>query len=463
MSFVDGLGKTLFEELKGFSISEKNAVRDHIVSSLYSRAEKIAARAVTRAGAQTDWDRRIDDILTSKWLGFPVMLGLLGMALWLTVAGANYPSQVLAVGLFWLQDRLTQFFQWAGAPGWLHGLLVMGMYRTVAWVVSVMLPPMAIFFPLFTLMEDLGYLPRVAFNLDRFFKKAGAHGKQALTMSMGFGCNAAGVTACRIIESPRERLIATLTNSFVPCNGRFPALIALSTIFAGGAATAYGTVVASAVVTGVVLTGITVTFLVSWLLSKTLLRGIPSFFVLELPPYRKPQIGRVLIRSLLNRTVFVLGRAVMVAAPAGAITWILANVHAGELSILGRIASLLDPVGHAIGLDGFILTAFIMGLPANEIVLPVLLMGYLSAGALLKPDSLETLRTVLAGHGWTWLTALSMMLFSLLHFPCGTTLLTIYKETRSLKWTALSLLMPLALAVLVTFSIAQSVRFLGLA
>lgn len=457
---------TALEEITGsFPPEEKNAMRDRIVGGIYGSAERIAGKVISRENRkQINWDQKIDDVLTSRWLGFPLMVVLLGVVLWLTVTGANYPSQILASGLFWLQDQLTGLFFWAGAPAWLHGLLVEGAYRSLAWVVSVMLPPMAIFFPLFTLLEDLGYLPRIAFNLDHIFRKAGAHGKQSLTMSMGFGCNAAGVIACRIIESPRERLIATLTNNFIPCNGRFPILITLSILFIGGAvSTSYRSAVASAVVVGLVLTGIMVTLMVSRLLSKTLLRGVPSFFILELPPYRKPQIGRIIIRSLLDRTLFVLGRAVLIALPAGAITWILANISIGGLSILGHAAASLNPFARLLGMDGFILMAFILGLPANEIVLPILLMSYVSAGSMIEPNSLTALHTILVvQHGWTWLTALSVMLFSLLHYPCGTTLLTIFKETRSLKWTLIALLLPLAVAMLVTFTLTQAARLLGL-
>jgi ferrous iron transport protein B len=444
---------------------EKNALRDRIAGGIYNSAERIAGKVVSRKGKQINWDQKIDDVLTSRCLGIPVMLLLLGVVLWLTVTGANYPSQILASGLFRIEDILTGLFVQAGAPAWLHGLLVEGAYLSLAWVVSVMLPPMAIFFPLFTIMEDLGYLPRVAFNLDKFFRRAGAHGKQSLTMSMGFGCNAAGVISCRIIESPRERLIAVLTNSFIPCNGRFPTLIILSTLFMGGTvAASFRSAAASLVVVGLVLTGITVTLLVSRLLTKTLLRGEPSFFILELPPYRKPQVGRIIIRSVLDRTLFVLGRAVVVAVPAGALTWILANTFINDLSLLSHAAGFLDSFGRLLGMDGFILMAFILGLPANEIVLPILLMSYVSAGTMVEPESLAALHNILVvQNGWTWLTALSVMLFSLLHYPCGTTLLTIFKETRSLKWTLIALLMPLSVALLVTFTLTQAARLLGLA
>ncbi|MGI6406613.1 MAG: nucleoside recognition domain-containing protein [Syntrophaceticus sp.] len=443
---------------------DRQEIRDSIVSSIYSCAasiaEKVAHHEVKRG---SEFDQKIDNVVTSRLLGIPIMLSLLGVILWLTISGANYPSQLLTYGLFWIEDQLTLLFMMIGAPYWLHGLLVLGIYRGLAWVVSVMLPPMAIFFPLFTLLEDLGYLPRVAFNLDRFFKKACAHGKQALTMCMGFGCNAAGVISCRIIESPRERLIAILTNNFVPCNGRFPLLITLGMLFLGGSTVAgYNTLTATAAVVGLILLGIGITFLISWLLSKTVLKGMPSFFTLELPPYRKPQIGRILIRSLLDRTIFVLTRAVVVAAPAGAITWLLANIYIGELSIIAHLASWLNPFGQLLGLDGIILMAFILGLPANEIVLPIMIMGYLSAGAMLELDSLIALKALLVDNGWTWLTALSMMLFSLLHYPCGTTILTIYKETKSIKWTVFSVLMPLAVAIIVTLIVAQTAFLLNL-
>lgn len=462
------LNSSLFSLLNSIkqetNANEKQKIRDSIVASIYNCAADIAQKtAYHKTERRYELDQKIDNIVTSRMWGIPIMLALLGIVLWLTITGANYPSQLLSTGLFWFEDQLTNFFLMVGAPDWLYGVLVLGMYKSLAWVVSVMLPPMAIFFPLFTLLEDMGYLPRVAFNLDRYFKKACAHGKQALTMCMGFGCNAAGVISCRIIESPREKLVAVLTNTFVPCNGRFPTLITLSMIFMGGiAATAYSTAAATAVVVLLVLVGVGVTLLMSWALSKTVLKGEPSFFTLELPPYRKPQVGRLLIRSLLDRTIFVLTRAIVVAAPAGVITWILANTYIGELSILAHVAGWLDPFAVLLGLDGIILMAFILGLPANEIVLPIMIMSYLSAGAMIELDSLTALKTLLIDNGWTWLTALSTMLFSLLHFPCGTTLLTIYKETKSLKWTVLSALMPLGVGIIVTFSVAQIAFLLGL-
>jgi len=441
-----------------------STVTDQIVTSLYRQAERLANEATLPQGRGRDFTPFIDRLLASRLTGFPIMLLTLGLVLWTTVVGANYPSQVIGGFLFAVEDRLSALFLAAGAPAWLHGILVLGVYRTLAWVVSVMLPPMAIFFPCFTLLEDLGYLPRVAFNLDAVFKAAGACGKQSLTMCMGLGCNAAGVIACRIIDSPRERLIAILTNNFVICNGRFPTLIALSTVlvnqFVRGSPGAAGAL-ASLIVVGIVLAGIVATFAVSWLLSRTLLRGVPSFFALELPPFRWPRVGQVLLRSVMDRTLFVLRRAVAVAAPAGALVWVLGNTFIDGQSILGHFAVWLGPLGCLLGLDGFILTAFILGLPANEIVLPILLMGYLSTGMMVKLDSLPALGAALAAHGWTWLTALCYMLFSLLHWPCATTLLTIWKETRSRLWTAAAALIPAGVAFIVCAAVAQVARALG--
>ena len=455
----------LAEEAQRLSGPLQNSIRDSIVNSIYTTAESIVAGAVTTGDPERiDWDRKIDNILTSPVWGFPIMLGLLVLVFWVTITGANIPSAMLAEGLFWIEARLTDFFMAVNAPAWLHGFLVLGVYRSLAWVVSVMLPPMAIFFPMFTLLEDSGYLPRVAFNLDRFFKKAGAHGKQALTMSMGFGCNAAGIIACRVIDSPRERLIATLTNVFVPCNGRFPTLIALAMIFVGGSvALSLSSAVATLAVAGLVVFGIAITLFVSWLLSKTLLRGTPSSFTLELPPYRRPQIAQVILRSILDRTIFVLTRAMIIAAPAGGIIWILANTHIGDTSILAALAGWLDPFAHHMGLDGFILTAFILGLPANEIVLPILIMSYVSGGAMMELDSLAALRQLLVEqHGWTWLTALCTMIFVLCHWPCGTTLFTIQKEQHKWRWTLLAVAIPTAMGIILCISVTYLARGLGL-
>ncbi len=431
------------------TIDDRSAVRDMIAEAIYQKAEEIKERFITEGTKPNNRDRKIDNIITSRAAGIPIMLALLAMVFWITITGANVPSAILADVLFGAGDKLSAFLVNINAPDWFHGIFVLGLYRTLAWVVSVMLPPMAIFFPLFTLLEDLGYLPRVAFNLDHLFKKACAHGKQCLTMCMGLGCNAAGITACRIIESPRERLIAILTNNFVPCNGRFPTLIAISSIFLLSFKGAGIGILPALLVTALVIIGIAVTLSVSYLLSKTILRGVPSTFTLELPPYRVPKIGRVLYTSVIDRTIFVLWRAVIVAAPAGAITWLFGNIYIGDLSILGHAAAFFDPAAKMIGLDGFILIAFLLALPANEIMLPILLMAYLSTGAMVEFDSLDSLKTILQEHGWTSLTALNTMLFSLLHWPCATTLLTIKKETGSLKWTALSALIPTGIAIIV--------------
>lgn len=455
--------KDLVKNINKFDDISEDKLRDKLVKSIYKQAEDVSREVIKKDEKKRDWDSKLDEVFTSPITGYPIMLLLLGAIFWITISGANVPSQMLADFLFAIEDKLSSFVLSTGAPEWVNGILVLGMYRTLAWVVSVMLPPMAIFFPLFTLLEDLGYLPRVAFNMDRLFKACGTHGKQALTMCMGFGCNAAGIISCRIIDSPREKLIAILTNNFVPCNGRFPTLIALAMIFMGGLCASSGsTLVATTVVMGMILFGITITLLTSFILSKTLLRGVPSSFTLELPPFRKPKVGRIIVRSILDRTIFVLGRAMVVAAPAGLVIWILANTYIGDSSVLESCAGFLDPFARAIGLDGFILMAFILGLPANEIVLPILIMSYLSTGAMLEFDSMKEMGDLFINHGWTWLTALCTMLFSLLHFPCGTTLWTIARETKSAKWTVLAFLIPTIIAVVVCFIVAQTVIGLGL-
>lgn len=440
-------------------------LRDRIASTIVACAEKICCESVTFAAiTYNDTDRKIDRIVTSKTFGIPIMIGLLGVVFWLTINGANYPSQMLASFLFGIEPHLIELFVKLGTPSWVHGILVLGMYRTLAWVISVMLPPMAIFFPLFTLLEDLGYLPRIAFNLDNFFKKSCAHGKQALTMCMGFGCNAAGIIGCRIINSPRERLIAMITNNFVPCNGRYPTLIAIITMFFAGVLTGPAKSIASAaLLTAVIVLGVVMTLLISRILSKTILKGLPSSFALELPPYRMPQIGKVIVRSVFDRTLFVLGRAVLIAAPAGMVIWLLANIYVGDVSLLTQCATFLDPFARLIGLDGYILMAFILGFPANEIVVPIMIMSYMAAGSMLELDSLTQLRELLLSHGWTWLTAVCVMLFSLMHWPCGTTCLTIRKESQSWKWTLVAFLIPTVTGITVCFIVANTVRLLGLA
>ena len=440
-------------------------LRDKIVSVIVKKSEKISKSVVSfRKEEYNATDRKVDKILTSKKFGIPIMILLLGVIFWLTITGANYPSQLLSDGLFWIQDRLSEFFVWIGAPAWVEGILVQGMYKTLAWVVAVMLPPMAIFFPLFTLLEDLGYLPRIAFNLDNFFKKSCACGKQALTMCMGFGCNAAGIIGCRIIDSPRERLIAIITNNFVPCNGRFPTLIAIITMFfAGMFIGPFKSVISTVLLVGVILLGVFMTLMMSKVLSKTILKGVPSSFTLELPPYRKPQIGKVIVRSIFDRTLFVLGRAVSVAAPAGIVIWLMANVTVGDMSLLTHCANFLNPFAQAIGLDGYILMAFILGFPANEIVVPIIIMSYMATGSMLELESFTELRALLISNGWTWLTAVCVMLFSLMHWPCSTTCLTIRKETQSWKWTAVSFLVPTVMGVIICFVFTSVVRLLGLA
>ncbi|HHV28176.1 MAG TPA: ferrous iron transport protein B [Clostridium sp.] len=443
---------------------DSDQLRDKIVTRLVKIAEELSLSAITFENKQYNHiDRKIDKILTSRVFGIPVMLTMLGVIFWITITGANYPSQMLSTFFFWIEDRLTDFFVWVGSPKWVHELLVLGIYRTVAWVVSVMLPPMAIFFPLFTLLEDLGYLPRVAFNLDNFFKKACAHGKQSLTMCMGFGCNAAGIIGCRIIDSPRERLIAIITNNFVPCNGRFPTLIAIITMFFVGSFGGFSqSVLSTLFLTGVILLGIVMTLLISKLLSKTILKGLPSSFALELPPYRKPQVGKIIVRSIFDRTLFVLGRAVSVAIPAGLVIWIMGNIYVGDLSLLSHCADFLDPFARLIGLDGYILMAFILGFPANEIVVPIIIMSYLSSKTMMEFDNLSQLKQLLLDNGWTWVTALCVMLFSLMHWPCSTTCLTIKKETQSWKWTFISFLVPTLSGIIICFIVANLARLLAL-
>lgn len=434
-----------------------SSLHDNLVAALYEEAAAIAENATTQHGLRwSGLDQKIDRIVTSRWLGFPIMLALLTFVFWLTIKGANYPSAMIGDALFWLHDRLEAGMKSVGAPWWLTGFLVHGVYRGLAWVVAVMLPPMLIFFPIFTILEDLGYLPRVAFNLDRLFKSVGAHGKQSLTMAMGFGCNAAGVIACRVIDSPRERLIAIITNNFAPCNGRWPTLIMLASLFVAAALPpAYSALAAAGSVVGVTLFGALVMFAVSWGLSRTALKGEASTFTLELPPYRKPQILKTLYTSIIDRTLLVLWRAVVMAAPAGGLCWLLANLTLEGRSLMQLFSGWLNPLGHALGLDGVILLAYIVALPANEIVVPTILMAYMSKGMMIELDSMTELKQVFVTHGWTLMTAVCLMLFSLLHNPCSTTIMTIFKETRSAKWTIVASLLPLTIAVVVCFAVAS--------
>lgn len=417
----------------------------------YSR--KIYNECCKFTNKDTDkFDRKIDKYLISKAYGIPLMLLILAGVFWITIVGANYPSDLLSKMFGYLGGKLKILLINSGCPELIISALIDGVYTTLTWIIAVMLPPMAIFFPLFTIMEDSGYLPRIAFNLDSAFQKANAHGKQSLTMAMGFGCNACGVTGCRIIDSPRERLIAIITNSLVPCNGRFPMLITIISMFFLGAYNGfYASLLESGILLLIIVLSVIVTLLASKFLSKTFLKGIPSSFVLELPPYRKPQIGKVIVRSIFDRTLFVLFRAVIIAAPAGLFIWILANVTIGDKSILLYCTEFLDPIARIIGLDGAILMAFILGFPANEIVLPIILMIYMSSGALSELPNMIQLREILVENGWTLTTAVCTLLFALFHFPCSTACLTILKETKSRKWTLISFLLPLCIGTVVCF------------
>lgn len=401
----------------------------------------------------------VDKILTSKAFGIPIMLALFAVLFWITAVGANYPSEWLSILFNYVKDELYILFEMIAVPQFLTGILIDGVYTTLSWVVSVMLPPMAIFFPLFSIIEDSGYLPRIAFNLDKFFSKCGAHGKQSLTMAMGIGCNACGITGCRIIESPSERLIAVVTNNFMPCNGRFPTLIAIIMMFFAGSAFGLFASFKVAVILLCIIVGcVLVTLSVSKLLSVTLLKGQKSGFALELPPYRKPQIFKTIIRSLLDRTIFVLGRAVVVAAPAGAIIWLTANIYIGESSVLSYCTNFLDPFGRMIGLDGVIVMAFILGFPANEIVVPIIIMSYMSSTTMIEYSSYEQLLELLSANGWTVITAVCMIIMCIMHFPCSTSCLTIKKETASIKWTLFSAVMPTVMGIILCFIVSNVMK-----
>ncbi len=434
--------KTEIENIvKKDDVSEKGKI------NLYNEKyyEKIFFECCNTDNKNVDkFDRKIDNFLISKKFGIPIMLFILIGIFWLTIVGANYPSEWLNSFFQYIGALIENFLIWINCPAPIISAVVDGIYTTLTWIISVMLPPMAIFFPLFTLMEDSGYLPRIAFNLDSYFRKANAHGKQSLTIAMGFGCNACGVTGCRIIDSPRERLIAIITNSLVPCNGRFPTLISIISMFFVGALSGISaSFIESGILLLLIVLSVFVTLLCSKLLSKTLLKGVPSSFVLELPPYRRPQIGKVIVRSVFDRTLYVLFRAIVFAAPAGLLIWILANVHIGDMSILAYCTEFLDPIGRIIGLDGAILMAFILGFPANEIVLPIILMIYMSSGSISELPDLVQLKDILVQNGWTLTTAICTSVFVLFHFPCSTTCMTIFKETKSKKWTVISFFLPL--------------------
>jgi ferrous iron transport protein B len=446
-----------------------------LTATLYDAASRIAGRSVRREGEKPkfDLDTTLDRLVTNRWLGFPLMLLMLAGVFWITVEGANVPSRLIASMLVdTVHPALKSFAASIGSPWWLTGALVDGAYLAMAWVISVMLPPMAIFFPLFTLLEDFGYLPRVAFNLDNLFRRAGAHGKQALTMTMGFGCNAAGVIATRIIDSPRERLIAIITNNFSLCNGRWPTQILIASVFLGSLVTpALAGLVSAGAVVAVAVAGMLFSLAMSWSLSRTVLKGIPSAFSLELPPYRPPQILKTLYTSLIDRTAFVLWRAVVFAVPAGIVIWLVANVEIGGVSAAAHVVDWWNPLAFLIGLNGVILLAYVIAIPANEIVIPTVLMLTVhvlglqgvggGAGVMFELDSASAVGDILRAGGWTALTGVNVMLFSLLHNPCSTTIFTIYKETGSAKWTAVATLLPLVLGIVVCFFVAQVWRLVA--
>ncbi len=433
-------GKTCAAEESGYAEALSDTPEETA-----AKAEEIARQVVCCEKEKDDISLKVDKIITNPIAGFPIMGLLLLMIFWITVKGANYPSEALSRLLFSLEEPLHNALYSIGISSWICDMVSHGMYRVLAWVISVMLPPMAIFFPLFTLLEDWGFLPRIAFNLDRCFKCCKACGKQALTMCMGLGCNASAVVGCRIIDSKRERLLAMLTNSLIPCNGRFPMLIAVITMFFAAKSQLKGALL----ITAVILAGVLATFVLTKILSQTILKGVPSSFTLELPPYRKPEIGKVIVRSVFDRTLFVLARAVVVAAPAGMFIWILANVEIGDTSLMTYMVGFFEPVGKLMGLDGAILTAFILGIPANEIVLPIVMMIYMSQGTLAEVNDLGFFYQLLTDNGWTCLTALNMMLFSMLHWPCATTLLSIKKEAGGWKWAGIAFAAPLLMGIAV--------------
>lgn len=441
---------------------------DNLAEGIYADASEIVKKSVQIGNDKKKFrlDPKIDKIVTSKIWGFPIMFLILGVVLWLTIIGANYPSSMLASLLLdTIHPALKGSSTSIGMPWWLDGFLIDGVYLAVAWVIAVMLPPMAIFFPLFTLLEDFGYLPRVAFNLDYLFKKSGAHGKQALTMTMGFGCNAAGVVATRIIDSPRERLIAIITNNFSLCNGRWPTQILIATIFIGAVVPAsFSSFASLSAVIGIAVLGMFFMFFTSWALSKTVLKGEVSTFNLELPPYRPPRFWKTVYTSLIDRTLIVLWRAIVFAAPAGAVIWLISNIYIGNESVANWTINSLDGFGFLLGLNGVILLAYIVAIPANEIVIPTILMltvmstgivGGAGAGVMFELDSINATGDILRAGGWTLLTAVNLMLFSLLHNPCSTTIYTIYKETKSAKWTTVASILPVIMGFIVTFLVAQ--------
>ena len=431
--------------IKNYLVDTNIKPLDSIMKSIYDKCSEITSIVVKKKNINRT--SKLDKILTNKLTGIPLMLIMVIAILYISIVGANYPSNMLFNFFNWLKPIINNFLINIHIPKSIIDLLINGVYQVLTWVVAVMLPPMAIFFPLFTLLEDFGILPRIAFNLDGYFEKSNACGKQALTMCMGFGCNAVGVTNARIIDSKRERLIAILTNSFIPCNGRFPSLISIISMFFIIESKLFNSLLSVAILTLLILLSVFATLIISKILSKTILKGMPSFFTIELPPYRKPSIIKVIIRSIFDRTLFVLGRAVIVAIPAGVVIWLCANINIGGNSIISIFSDFLNPVGIILGMDGIILLAFILGFPANEIVIPIMMMGYLSNSHLIDISSLSTMKTILLSNGWTIKTALCTLIFILFHFPCSTTILTIKKETGSIKWTILSFILPLLIGI----------------
>lgn len=449
----------LTEQIRGYrevlmksSGREKKNIEDMITAAYVRTAQNIAADTVVCTGqGYGKKEEKLDRWFTGKKTGFLILFLLLTAVFWITVSGANMPSAVLSDILFQAEDILIEITLHLKIPEIVYAPVIYGMYRVMAWVISVMLPPMAIFFPMFALLEDSGYLPRAAFNLDRCFQKCRGCGKQALTMCMGLGCNAVGVIGCRIIDSPRERLIAVITNSLIPCNGRFPTMILLISAFFAGASGLAGTFVSAVFLSATIILGAGMTLAASWLLSRTVLRGMPSFFTLELPSYRRPQVGKVILSSITERVIFVLGRAVMTAAPAGLVIWFFANCQMNGMTLLEHCTSFFDPFARLLGLDGVIFMAFLLGFPANELVLPLILMTYLANGSLTEINGVFRIRDILVQNGWTWTTAVSTILFSLMHWPCGTTCLTIYRETGSFRWTAAAILLPTLMGMVACF------------
>lgn len=459
------LKNNLAEKARNLRQSLGGNLHDAVVAGQYGAVHSVVAHSVATAARPQllTWQTRLDRIVTGRVSGFAMMFVLFALVFWITIAGANVPSAMLATLLI---DTTVPLLHSAAAaismPAPIAGFLIDGVYLATAWVISVMLPPMAIFFPMFTLLEDFGYLPRVAFNLDNFFKKTGAHGKQSLSMMMGFGCNAAGVVATRIIDSPRERLIAIITNNFSLCNGRWPTQILIATLFIGPLVPSYmGGMASAGAVMAVAIIGVTMSFIVSWGLSRSVLKGEVSTFSMELPPYRRPKILQTLYTSLIDRTLIVLWRAVIFAMPAGAVIWLISNVTPGGVSIAEIAVSWLNPIGLALGLNGVILLAYIIAIPANEIIIPTILMltvqsariagAGAGAGVMFELDSPSDTLAILQAGGWTLLTGINLMLFSLLHNPCSTTIFTIYKETNSVRWTTLATLLPVVIGFGITF------------